>query len=109
MISCNGKTRATSSLEKAFIEAGGGDPEQFYNTEELGNVLVEAVHFMDDHKPDMLYRLMTTFERCGDIPPGTADGYFEERFGIAPSDNNLMNDKWIAGHIIPNGPAGDVD
>jgi hypothetical protein len=79
MITCNGKTRATSRFEKTVIKVGGGSPDRAYTTEELGEVLVKAVDIMDEHNPDMLYRLMTTFGKGGDIPAGTADGYLVER------------------------------
>ena len=88
MITYNGKTRATSRFEKAFIEVGGGSPDKDYTNQELGEVLVNAVEIMDEHKPDMLYRLMTTFERGGDIPVGTADGYRDERFGVSLLDGD---------------------
>ena len=88
MITCNGKTRATSRFEKAVIEVGGGSPDRAYTKEDLGEVLVKAVDIMDEHNPDMLYRLMTTFEKGGDIPVGTADGYRDERFGVSLLDGD---------------------
>ena len=100
MITYNGKTRATSRFEKALIEVGGGSPDRAYTQQELGEVLVNAVDLMDEHKPDMLYRLMTTFEKRGDIPAGTAEGYRGERFGISLSDGDTVGDKGIVVTVV---------
>ena len=100
MITYNGKTRATSHLEKALIEVGGGSPDRAYTNHELGEFLVNAVEIMDEHKPDMLYRLMTTFEKGGDIPVGTADGYLVERFGVSPSDGDTVGDKGVTVTVV---------
>ena len=68
MLICDGKTRATSYLEKAFIEAGGGDPGQSYGKEALGEILVEAIEFMDKHRPDILWDMYLQMERNGEVP-----------------------------------------
>ena len=109
MITCNGKTRATSRLEKAIIEVGGGSPDRAYTNQELGEVLANAVDIMDEHKPDMLYRLMTTFENRGDIPAGTADGYLVERFGDSPSDGDTIGDKRVTVPVVTDGSASNLD
>ena len=68
MITCNGKTRATSRFEKAVIEVGGGSPDRAYTKEDLGEVLVKAV----DGAFSGSYELTGLFERAGEgIHPGS--------------------------------------
>ena len=68
-VSLGNKTKLTSDVEKLFVEAGGGNPDQTLSNDDLREALVNAITLLAEHRSPYLIKLYRHIEKSGKVPP----------------------------------------
>ncbi len=68
-IKLNDKIKLTTESEKAFVGAGGNNPDQTFSQSSLSEALVDSIQILAERKSPILEKIYRQYEIAGKVPP----------------------------------------